>query len=74
MPSSRGLETHGSSDLCLLCLLHWQVGSLPLMPPGKPIRELHFSSKNASFTLINYSSQATFFNSVLTKKEKCGPF
>ena len=20
----------------LLCLLHWQVGSLPLMPPGKP--------------------------------------
>ena len=21
---------------CLLCLLHWQVGSLPLAPPGKP--------------------------------------
>ena len=21
----------------LLCLLHWQVGSLPLAPPGKPI-------------------------------------
>ena len=21
----------------LLCLLHWQAGSLPLMPPGKPI-------------------------------------
>ena len=21
---------------CLLCLLHWQVGSLPLVPPGKP--------------------------------------
>ena len=21
---------------CLLCLLHWQAGSLPLMPPGKP--------------------------------------
>ena len=20
-----------------LCLLHWQVGSLPLEPPGKPI-------------------------------------
>ena len=43
------------------------------MPPGKPIRELHFSSKNASFTLINYSSQATFFNSVLTKKRKMWP-
>ena len=22
---------------CLLHLLHWQVGSLPLAPPGKPI-------------------------------------
>ena len=21
---------------CLLCLLHWQTGSLPLAPPGKP--------------------------------------
>ena len=21
---------------CPLCLLHWQVGSLPLVPPGKP--------------------------------------
>ena len=20
---------------CLLCLLHWQAGSLPLVPPGK---------------------------------------
>ena len=24
-------------DPFLLCLLHWQVGSLPLVPPGKPI-------------------------------------
>ena len=24
-------------DLCLLCLLRWQVGSLPLAPPGKPM-------------------------------------
>ena len=23
-------------NLCLLCLLHWQMGSLPLVPPGKP--------------------------------------
>jgi len=23
-------------NLCLLGLLHWQVGSLPLAPPGKP--------------------------------------
>ena len=22
---------------CLLCLLHWQAGSFPLAPPGKPL-------------------------------------
>ena len=31
---TRGLNPH------LLCLPHWQVGSLPLMPPGKPPRNL----------------------------------
>ena len=29
----RGIFPH------LLCLLHWQVGSLPLAPPGKPIHK-----------------------------------
>ena len=28
----------------LLCLLHWQAGSLPLSPPGKPLT--HASLKN----------------------------
>ena len=28
---TQGLNPH------LLCLLHWQVGSLPLVPPGKPL-------------------------------------
>ena len=28
-------RTHGSNP-CLFCLLHWQAGSLPLMPPGNP--------------------------------------
>jgi hypothetical protein len=27
---------------CLLCLLHWQVGSLPLAPPGKPKINVYF--------------------------------
>ena len=31
--------TQGSS-LYLLCLLHWQVGSLPRAPPGKPLKTL----------------------------------
>ena len=29
------------SNLHLLCLLHWQVGSLPLAPSGKPSATLH---------------------------------
>ena len=29
------------SNLCLLCLLHWQVGSSPLEPPGKPWKTQH---------------------------------
>ena len=33
-PSPGDLSAHGS-NLCL-CFLHWQVGSLPLIPPGKP--------------------------------------
>ena len=42
--------TQGSS-LCLLCLLHWQAGSLPLALPGKPflVTPLHlFLSLNRS--------------------------
>ena len=36
--------TQGSSPQ-LLHLLHWQAGSLPLAPPGKPIYGLFFVSK-----------------------------
>ena len=35
MPSPGDLPDPGSSPL-LFHLLHWQVGSLPLAPPGKP--------------------------------------
>ena len=33
----RIFPTHGLNP-CLLHLLHWQVGSLPLAPPGKPVK------------------------------------
>ena len=32
----QGLSPTQGLNLPLLCLLHWQVGSLPLVPPGKP--------------------------------------
>ena len=34
--SSRGIFPTQGSNLRLLCLLDWQVGSLPLVPSGKP--------------------------------------
>ena len=36
MPSSRGIFPTQGSNPSLLRLLQWQVGSLPLAPPGKP--------------------------------------
>ena len=33
----RIFPTQGS-NWCLSCLLHWQAGSLPLAPPGKPVQ------------------------------------
>ena len=32
----QGIFPTQGSNLRLLRLLHWQVGSLPLVPPGKP--------------------------------------
>ena len=40
MPSSRGIFLTQGSNLHLLRLLYWQVGSLPLAPPEKPILDL----------------------------------
>ena len=36
----QGIFPTQGSNLSLLYLLHWQVGSLPLEPPGKPIHIL----------------------------------
>ena len=34
----QGIFLTQGSNPCLLCLLHWQVGALPLVPPEKPSR------------------------------------
>ena len=36
MPASRGSSRPGDRTH-VSCLLHWQAGSLPLAPPGKPL-------------------------------------
>ena len=43
--SSRGSSHYWGSNLHLLCLLHWQAGSLPLAPPGKPQGPLSLGQK-----------------------------
>ena len=42
----QGIFLTQGSNLCLLCLLHWQVGSLPLAPPGKPQTLVQLIQKN----------------------------
>ena len=54
MPSSRGSSWSRDWTHVSLCLLHWQVGSLPLAPPGKPI--FIISSAVLDFTNHLYSS------------------
>ena len=48
MPSSRGSSWSGGWTLHLLCLLHWQASSLPLVPPGKPGKMVHVNKKEES--------------------------
>ena len=56
MPSSRGIFPTQGSNPHLLHLLHWQMGSLPLMLPGKPIFYLcwwinHSAVSNSCFPM-----------------------
>ena len=47
----QGIFTQGL-NLCLLCPLHWQVGSLPLVPPGKPHQIILLSPSLGSVSLL----------------------
>ena len=42
----QGIFSTQGSNLCLLSLLHYQAGSLPLAPPGKPKIKDQDSFKN----------------------------
>ena len=51
MPSFRG-SSQPRDWTCILCLLHWQVGSLSLASPGKPLH-LSFSSVHFSHSVVS---------------------
>ena len=64
--------TQGSNP-CLLRLLHWPTGSLPLAPPGKPqlaISQYKIKSKKKKFTfffltaLLRFRSHTMYFASL----------
>ena len=44
----QGILLTQGSDLRLLCLLHWQAGSLPLAPPGKHV----YSMVNRTLNMV----------------------
>ena len=43
-------QTHGLNS-CLLCFLHWQMGSLPIAQPGEPFTLLT-NVNNTSQTIV----------------------
>ena len=52
MPSSRG-SSQPRDWTCISCLLHWQAGSLPLAPPGKPNAEVAHTSSCVGFVCLS---------------------
>ena len=46
----QGIFSTQGLNPCLLHLLHWQAGSLPLAPPGKSIRSLANAVQGAAAT------------------------
>ena len=46
------------------CLLHWQVGSLPLVPPAKPV-SMYLSQWNAD---IEHNDVSLTYDALLYKK------
>ena len=54
----QGIFLAQGSNSCLLRLLHWQVGSLPLVPPGKPpsfLQELFYNSVSCREGISQFS-------------------
>ena len=72
MPSSRGSSQLGSNP-CLLCLLHWQVGSLPLAPPGKPSKVETSNPKGKSQNNFSFLFPFPFF-AVGSQAQPKGPW
>ena len=66
---------HSGTELASLSLLHWQAGSLPLAPSGKPLTivtmadmgELHFEARDGYFNrvMLNVQGKSFFLQSAV---------
>ena len=64
----QGIFSTQGSNLCLLHLLHWQVGCLPLVPPGKPSNHLYMAYQKDN--ICNMLSDTIIFFYLLFKYYK----
>ena len=62
----QGIFPIQGSNLHLLCLLHWQVDSLPLMPPGKPNLKTTLSKLRTHLLFIVYFLLPPHFQTSVT--------
>ena len=70
MPSSGGLPDQGL-NLCLLCLLHRQVCSLPRASLGKSSFNLHFLTINDTEKLFWASKSLHMVTAAMKLKDPC---
>ena len=56
------LPNPGIQPACLICLLHWQAGSLPLAPPGKPVDTLEDRIRDTVFRFWIFTRICCFPN------------
>ena len=59
-PPSRDLPDPGI-ELVILCLLLWQLGSLPLAPPGSPLTGI-YRTRQLYFGILIYFSDSDYFS------------
>ena len=64
----QGIFPTQGSNPCLFCLLHWQAGWLPLVPPGKPIFP---GSKSIDFPVPGCLVLSFFSDTFLYLSHKC---
>ena len=67
-PQVQGTYPTQGLNLCLLWLWHWQAGSLPLVPPGKPILVFWFYLLTSYRFLFSYiTATHTYITITLSK-------